>query len=99
MKIKERIERLLEKDPECRNNDKWLTYCVFQEIAIENDQKIFIPFNLFSKFPAFETVKRTRAQIQNTENRFLPEDRVPETENQGEITQAPNNKLANSWMS
>lgn len=73
MKHKERIRKILKENPASRNDDKLLTYLVFQEIAKENGQAVFIPFNLFSKFPAFETVKRTRAFIQNVDNDFLPE--------------------------
>lgn len=74
--VREIIERLLEEDPKCRDNDKWLTYRVFEIIAHKNGERIFIPFNLFNKFPAFETVKRTRAKIQNEEKRFLPKDEI-----------------------
>lgn len=35
---------------------------------------MFIPFDLWDKFPAFETVKRVRAKIQNEEGKFLPTD-------------------------
>jgi hypothetical protein len=69
--IRKIIEELLEQDARCRNDDKWLTYKVFERVARDNGQGIFIPFNLFNKFPAFETIKRTRATIQNKEGKFL----------------------------
>ena len=72
--VKAIVEDLLEKDPKTRNSDKWLTYLVFEEIAKQNGKTIYIPFDLFSKFPAFETVKRVRAKIQNEEKRYLPTD-------------------------
>lgn len=71
---RELVEKLLQKDERNRNDDKYLTYNVFQEIAKKHGKKIFIPFDLFKEFPAFETVKRVRAKIQNEENRFLPTD-------------------------
>lgn len=66
------VESLMTDDERCRNDDKWLTYRVFQEIAEQHGKKIFIPFELFEVFPAFESVKRVRAKIQNDENRLLP---------------------------
>lgn len=62
------------QDERCRNCDKWLTFRVFEVIAKNNGERIYIPFKLFNKFPAFETVKRTRAKIQNTEGTLLPTD-------------------------
>lgn len=101
--VKEIIEKLLEEDPRCREDDKWLTYNVFQIIAKENGQGVFIPFNLFDKFPAFETIKRTRAKIQNEEGRFLPENEVipeasPHSIPPKEIIVEPNVKLRNSHL-
>ena len=72
--VKELVIKLLEKDDRCKNDDKWLTYRVFSEIAIRHNKNIYIPFELFNLFPAFETVKRCRAFIQNTEKRYLPTD-------------------------
>lgn len=65
--VKAIVEYLLETDERCRNDDKYLTYKVFRYFT-----KIFIPFEDFNKIPAFETVKRTRASIQNVERRFMP---------------------------
>ena len=70
--IKEMVAVFLEKDERARNSDKILTYLVFQDIARRNGKNIFIPFELFDKFPAFETIKRMRAIIQNKEKRFIP---------------------------
>lgn len=98
--VKALIEKLMEEDARCRNDDKWLTYRVFQEIAKENGQGIFIPFNLFDKFPAFETVKRTRANIQNKEKRHLPYDSVSIKRGQEVETIDPRSSLfVNSQLS
>lgn len=67
--VKEIVLKLLETDIRCRNDDKWLTYKVMRHFT-----KIFIPFEDFSKIPAFETIKRCRAQIQNVEEKFLATD-------------------------
>ena len=71
---KSRVLRLLETDEACRNSDKILTYRVFKEIANENGKGLFIPWELWDEFPAFETIKRVRAQIQNKYKRFPPTD-------------------------
>lgn len=102
MKHKERIIKILKEKPEARQDDKLLTYLVFQEIAKENGQGIFIPFNLFKKFPAFETVKRTRAKIQNEEKQFLPDNQKEIKEvKRGppkEIIEVPDCRLRNSYL-
>ena len=68
------ILNLLASEERCRNSDKWLTYRVFEEIAKKNGKGLFIPFDIWAEFPAFETVKRVRARIQNKEHKFLPTD-------------------------
>ncbi len=70
--IKQLVTRLLKEDVRARNSDKWLTFRVFEEIAKRHGSYIYIPFDLFDKFPAFETVKRVRAKIQNEEELYLP---------------------------
>jgi hypothetical protein len=70
--INQMVFRFLAIDERCRNDDKWLTYKVFNEIAARHGQAMFIPFNLWSEFPAFETVKRVRANIQNKLKKFPP---------------------------
>lgn len=67
--VKEIVEFLLANDERCRNDDKYLTFKVMQKFT-----DIYIPFEDFGKIPAFETVKRIRAHIQNVEGRFLPTD-------------------------
>lgn len=68
-KVSTIVRLLLEKDERCRNDDKWLTYRVMRHFT-----KIYIPFEDFKKMPAFETVKRCRAKIQNKEHLYLPTD-------------------------
>lgn len=72
--IKALVYFLMQSEDRCRNDDKWLTYKVFQEVAKQHGEKIFIPFNIFKDFPAFETVKRVRAYIQNNQNELPPTD-------------------------
>jgi hypothetical protein len=83
--VKAIIRRFMEVDLRCRNSDKWLTYKVYEYIAEKNGKKIFIPFELFDKFPAFESVKRMRALIQNKEKALQPTD--PDVWNRRKIRQ------------
>jgi len=66
-KVTKLCEKFLKEDERTRNDDKWLTYKVMREFT-----NIFIPFEDFKKIPAFETIKRCRAKIQNKEHKFLP---------------------------
>jgi hypothetical protein len=65
--VKAIVEYLLLTNERCRNDDKYLTWSVMRHFT-----PIYIPFEDFEKIPAFETIKRVRAQIQNVEKRFLP---------------------------
>lgn len=58
---------LLKEDVRCRNDDKWLTFRVMRHFT-----NIYIAFEDFNKIPAFETVKRCRAKIQNKDKLYLP---------------------------
>jgi len=66
-KVSKLVMEYLKNDERCRNDDKWLTYRV-----MSNFTKIYIPFEDFKKIPAFETIKRCRAKIQNVDKLFLP---------------------------
>ena len=67
--IQDLVLHLLSTDERCRNDDKWLTYLVMRHFT-----KIYIPFEDFNKIPAFETIKRTRAKIQNKMGLYPPTD-------------------------
>ena len=67
--VKKIVLKLLGEDVRCRNDDKCLTFRVMEHFT-----KIYIPFEDFKKIPAFETIKRCRAKIQNVDKKFLPTD-------------------------
>jgi len=67
--VKGIVEEILSTDERARNDDKYLTFKVMQRYT-----KIYIPFEDFNKIPAFESIKRMRALIQNKEGRYLPTD-------------------------
>jgi hypothetical protein len=68
-KVKEIVLEELRTDERCRNDDKYLTWKVMRRFT-----PIWIPLKDFEKIPAFESIRRTRAFIQNEEKRFLPTD-------------------------
>lgn len=65
--VKEIVLNILENEERARNDDKYLTYRVMQHYT-----DIYINFEDFEKIPAFETIKRVRAKIQNQEGKFMP---------------------------
>lgn len=67
--VKEWVLHFLKTDERCRNSDKWLTYRVLRQYT-----SIYIPFADFQKMPSFESIRRTRAHVQNQEKKFLPTD-------------------------
>jgi len=69
---KDMVNYFLKIDERCRRDDQWLTYNVFNYITKKFGKNVYIPFELFSQLPQFETVKRCRALIQNNEGRYLP---------------------------
>ena len=66
------VRNILSIDLKSRNSDKWLCYNVYQIIAKANGNKVFIPFELFEKFPSFETISRVRRKIQHKDGEFKP---------------------------
>lgn len=72
-KVKEIVAQILENDVRAKNDDKWLCYRVFQGIAEQNGKKIFIPFELFTKFCSFESISRVRRKL-NEQGKYLPTD-------------------------
>jgi len=71
------VKNLLASDVRTRNCDKYLTYLVMRHFT-----KIYIPFEDFNKIPAFETIKRTRAHIQNVEKLYPPTDELVKAKRQ-----------------
>jgi hypothetical protein len=68
--LKSIVIEVLEKDVQARNSDNWLIYCVLRYYT-----PIYIPPEDFHQLPAFESIKRCRATIQNEEHKFPPTDK------------------------
>lgn len=69
--IRKGVMRLMRNDERCRNDDKWL---IFRYIKDIQNIKIFMPFAQFENMVSFESVRRIRQTIQNTEGKLLPTD-------------------------
>ena len=72
------VEKILAEDENSRNSDKYLTFKVIEEIAIQNKMGIYIPPELLPFLPAFESIRRVRCKIQNEEGKFLPTNKTKE---------------------
>lgn len=71
---KERVEWLLQRFPETRNDDFYLYLLYIRYFCPELSNYIkFIPYDLVKKAPRPETIRRVRQKIQE-EGRLLPTD-------------------------
>ena len=72
--VKKIVENALNESIRARNDDKHLTFLVLQYYLYHKNKPgtVTITLENLPDLPAFETVTRIRAQIQNVEKRFLP---------------------------
>ena len=65
---------VLRHNVRARNDDKYLTFRVLQRILSKDEASQLLSISLtdLARLPAFETIKRIRARIQNDEGMFLP---------------------------
>lgn len=72
--VKERVEYILSRYPQTRNNDMYLWIMYVRTFVPELSKYIkFIPYEVFEKATPIETVTRARRKIQE-EGRYLPTD-------------------------
>lgn len=69
MRWKDRVESTLSRYPETRNDNRFLILRIWDELGLDltPEQWAKVP-----TLPQPETLRRTRAKIQNEEGRFLP---------------------------
>ena len=72
VKITKLVCQVLENDPKSRDDDKRLTFKVLQMIQGEKGQVLELKLRELRKLPAFATITRVRAVIQNELGKFLP---------------------------
>jgi hypothetical protein len=68
-KIQEKVEKQLEKDSRCRENDLWLMLNVWWA----EGYKVYVPYESIEEMTPAESITRARRKIQQ-EGRLLPED-------------------------
>lgn len=73
-KVDALVRDILRNDVRARNDDKYLTCRVMQRLLGQKDNRLIIEFADFPLLPAFETIKRARAYIQNIEGLYPPTD-------------------------
>jgi hypothetical protein len=73
-KITNAVVKVLEDDPESRNDDKRLTFKVLQLLKGNSIKEHVLTLKLreLRKLPAFATITRVRAVIQNELGKYLP---------------------------
>lgn len=69
--VRKGVLEILENDERARNSDAWLIWRFIRE---KDGIDMFIPFEDFEKMTSFETIRRIRQHIQNTEHKILPTD-------------------------
>lgn len=84
-KITEAVVSVLENDPESRNDDRRLTFKVLQKLKGKKGPVLELKLRQLRKLPAFATITRVRAVIQNELNKYLPT--LPEVRRQRRITE------------
>lgn len=71
---KERVEYILKKYPQTRNNDMYLWIMYVKTFVPELSKYTkYIPYEIFEKATPFETITRARRKIQE-EGKYLPTD-------------------------
>lgn len=71
-KITRAVVTILEADPESRNDDRRLTFKVLQRLQGEKGPVLELNLRELKKLPAFSTIARVRAVIQNELSKYLP---------------------------
>ena len=73
-KITKTVVSILEADVESRNDDRRLTFKVMLRLKGQSDKEPVLTLKLreLRKLPAFATITRVRAIIQNQLNKYLP---------------------------
>ena len=76
-KIKEVVRDVLKEDFKSRNSDTWLIINVLKRMGF----KIYINYQEIRDMPSFESISRSRRDIQNNDGEFLPSQEVDKQRN------------------
>ena len=69
--IKNNVEKLLSEDKKCRNDDMYLNLKYWQKFNNLN-----VDLSIFDKLTSSETIRRSRQNLQNDEDKFPPTDPI-----------------------
>ena len=73
--VKERVEYLLEKYPDARNSDLYLTILYLRKFTPLGKYIKYIPYRVIKEYDGiFESIRRARQYIQNTMGKYPPTD-------------------------
>ena len=71
LQMKERVERILDRDPKARESDKWLYMKILEDLGYE----IYADFGEVTNLPSWETISRIRRKFQEI-GMYLPSPEV-----------------------
>jgi hypothetical protein len=77
--IKQAVKEVLEECPKARNSDKLLTILVFRKLGFG------IWIEDLKNSPSFESIRRMRQRLQNTEGICPPEEDIDAMRNKREV--------------
>jgi predicted NACHT family NTPase len=69
--IKENVEQLLREDEKCRNDDMYLNLKYWKKF-----NNLELDLSIFEKLTKTESIRRSRQNIQNDEDKFPPTDPI-----------------------
>lgn len=80
--MKELVRHVLKESARARNEDSWLILKCLEArgvLIVQKDENlkeeaVLIPYSSISEIGSFETIRRVRQEIQNTDGDFLPTD-------------------------
>lgn len=73
--VRDRVEYLLEKYPNARNSDLYLTILYLRKFTELGKYIKYIPYEIIKKYDGiFESIRRARQYVQNTLGKYLPTD-------------------------
>ena len=78
VKVKDKVEGILEMDEKARNSDKWLIYQYAVSMGLNMD------FEDFNALPSFESITRCRRKLQE-KGQYLSDSQIAEKRGQREV--------------
>lgn len=67
MKIYDKVKQVLIEDEQARNSDKYLYWALLKKVGLIPPWETGLTYERWMRAPSFETVRRTRQKLQETE--------------------------------